>query len=241
MSFLFGAGMGFLLGGPLGAVVGGAIQHLTTSSNRERIAPTSSGTPNAEAIFVTNLAAIATKISMADGHISPEERSVLHNFFGKILHFYGDELRFIDELIERTRVLNPDLREICYAFKEMANYEQRLLLLDLAYQVAIADRVITKSEQAELDRVAEYIGIRPEEAERTHRKYTGVSKKDHYGTLGLPSNASVEEVKKAYKQLASQYHPDKVNHLGEELITFAKEKFHEINEAYTTIRKEKAF
>lgn len=240
MSFFFGAGMGFLFGGPLGAVVGGAIQHFLTADDRERIARDHSN-PNPEAVFVTNLAAIATKICLADGSISPKEKKVLHDFFSRSLHFHGDELRFIDELIEKTRLFNPDLREVCYSFKQIAGYEQRLLLLDLAYQIALADDAITPEEQQELDRVAEYIGIRPDEVERIHRKYVGASRKDHYTLLGVAKAASADEIKKAYKQLASQYHPDKVAHLGPELIEFAKNKFREINEAYNEARKEKGF
>lgn len=240
MSFLFGAGMGLLLGGPLGAVIGGAFQHFVTKDDREPMVP-GQGSPHPEAVFVTNLAAIATKISMADGHVSQEERTVIHNFFSKTLHFFGDELHFIDQLIEKTQALNPDLREICHSFKTMSGYEQRLLLLDLAYQIALADGTISQAEQAELDRVAEFIGISREESERIHKKYTGSSKKDHFALFGLNSSASVDEIKKAYKQLASQYHPDKVSHLGPELIDFANRKFNEINQAYNTIRQEKRF
>lgn len=241
MSFFFGAGMGLLFGGPLGAVVGGALEHYMTKDKQQRITTDPSSKPNSEAVFVTNLAAIATKICLADGHISPEERSILHSFFSHNLHFQGEELRFIDGIIEETRSLNPDLREMCYAFKQMTEYNQRLLLLDLAYQIALADQVITKEEQVELDRITEYLGIRQEEAERIHRTHTGASKSDHRATLGVSPNASVDEIKRAYKQLATQYHPDKVSHLGEELIAFAGEKFREINEAYNAIRKQKGF
>ncbi len=241
MSFFFGAGMGMLFGGPLGAVVGGAIQHFITKEQEQNIVTDPSSAPNEEAIFVTNLAAIAAKVCLADGNISQEERQVLHGFFSHKLNFRGDELRFIDGLIEETRRLNPDLREMCHSFKGRAGYEQRLLLLDLAYQIALADQVITKEEQVVLDQVAEYLGVRQEEAERIHKSQTGVSKTDHYATLGLPPNASAGDVKKAYKQLASQYHPDKVSHLGEELITFAGKKFHEISGAYNEIRKQRGF
>ena len=52
--------------------------------------------------------------------------------------------------------------------------------------------------------------------------------KDYYGILGVPRNASDAEIKKAYRRLAMQYHPDR--NPGKE--KWANEKFKEINEAY---------
>jgi curved DNA-binding protein len=52
--------------------------------------------------------------------------------------------------------------------------------------------------------------------------------KDYYGTLGIPRNASDTEIKKAYRKLAMQYHPDR--NPGKE--KWANDKFKEINEAY---------
>ena len=52
--------------------------------------------------------------------------------------------------------------------------------------------------------------------------------KDYYRTLGVPENASDGEIKKAYRKLAMQYHPDR--NPGKE--EWANEKFKEINEAY---------
>lgn len=52
--------------------------------------------------------------------------------------------------------------------------------------------------------------------------------KDYYQILGVPRNASNEEIKKAYRKLAMQYHPDR--NQGKE--KWANEKFKEINEAY---------
>ncbi|MCX8068897.1 MAG: molecular chaperone DnaJ [Thermodesulfovibrionales bacterium] len=54
--------------------------------------------------------------------------------------------------------------------------------------------------------------------------------KDYYATLGIDRNASQEEIKKAFRQLALKYHPDR-NQGNKE----AEEKFKEINEAYTCL------
>ena len=56
--------------------------------------------------------------------------------------------------------------------------------------------------------------------------------KDPYSVLGVGPNASQSEIKKAYRQLAAQYHPDKVMHLGKEFRELAEKRFKEIQKAY---------
>jgi curved DNA-binding protein CbpA len=53
--------------------------------------------------------------------------------------------------------------------------------------------------------------------------------KDHYAILGVPRNATPEEIKEAYRRLAKEYHPDK-NPSPE-----AEERFKLINEAYQVL------
>ena len=55
---------------------------------------------------------------------------------------------------------------------------------------------------------------------------------DPYTVLGIKQNASPEDIKKAYRQLAGKYHPDKVAHLGEEFNELAEKRFKEIQKAY---------
>lgn len=63
------------------------------------------------------------------------------------------------------------------------------------------------------------------------------SRKNPYDILGISPEADLESIKKAYHRKAAQYHPDKVNHLGEELQQLAKEKFQEIQWAYETVMR----
>jgi len=56
--------------------------------------------------------------------------------------------------------------------------------------------------------------------------------KDPYKILQISRDASQEEIRAAYKDLAGKYHPDKVLHLGQEFQAMAEERFKEIQEAY---------
>ena len=61
--------------------------------------------------------------------------------------------------------------------------------------------------------------------------------RDPYEVLGVPSTASDDEVKKAYRNLARKYHPD--NYHDNPLADLAQERMKEINEAYETIRTQR--
>lgn len=241
MAWLLGAGIGMMVGGPLGAVVGGALQHVFTKG-ASSVSPSRSGqAAKPEQLFISHLVAILTKISMADGSISDSERKTIHDFFSKGLKYKGLELKFIDAMIAETQRVNPDLFQICKAFDGFAGKEQRLILLDMVYQVVVSDNVITKGEEEAIHTVVAALGIGKEEHEQIKSRYAIAKKDDHYATLGLRPSADEGEIKKAYRQLAAQYHPDKVSHLGPELVAFSEEKFKTINDAYATVRKEKNF
>ena len=61
---------------------------------------------------------------------------------------------------------------------------------------------------------------------------------DPYSVLGVSPNASDEEIKKAYRELARKYHPD--NYQNNPLADLAEEKMKEINEAYEAIQKQRS-
>ena len=56
--------------------------------------------------------------------------------------------------------------------------------------------------------------------------------KDPHRILGIERGATPEEIKSAYRRLAVKYHPDKLEHLGDEFRELAEKRFKEIQEAY---------
>lgn len=62
--------------------------------------------------------------------------------------------------------------------------------------------------------------------------------RDPYTVLGVSPNASDQEVKRAYRELARKYHPD--NYVDNPLADLAEEKMKEINEAYEAIQKQRS-
>ena len=60
---------------------------------------------------------------------------------------------------------------------------------------------------------------------------------DPYKILGIDRSASQEDIKRAYRALAGKYHPDKVEHLGEEFKELAENRFKDIQRAYDELRR----
>jgi len=70
------------------------------------------------------------------------------------------------------------------------------------------------------------------ENQNNDQKDKRFSQRDPYNILGVNRHASASEIKNAYRKLANKYHPDKVNHLGDEFKSLAEKRFKEIQEAY---------
>lgn len=72
-------------------------------------------------------------------------------------------------------------------------------------------------------------------------KPSGAAGPEAYATLGLNEHASNDDIKKAYRNLVRQYHPDSLSHLGEEEKKRASEKFLTVQQAYERIKRTRNF
>src|SRR5262249_46359381 len=81
----------------------------------------------------------------------------------------------------------------------------------------------------------------PEEERRArlprHNGAMEISTFDPYAVLGIKRDASVEEIRAAYRREIVNCHPDKVAHLGDEFQELAKTKAQEINRAYAVLEQ----
>lgn len=75
----------------------------------------------------------------------------------------------------------------------------------------------------------EYYQEEQQQKAQTARRF---SKRDPYDLLGVSKGASQDEIRRAYRKLIVKYHPDKVDHLGDEFRVLAEQRFKEIQEAY---------
>lgn len=80
---------------------------------------------------------------------------------------------------------------------------------------------------------ANYYASRGQKETKTHQKNTRSSLEKRFADiLHLPTSPNVEDLKKSYRKLVKQHHPDRFNQASEAQQLLAKEKFQQIQEAY---------
>ena len=171
----------------------------------------------------------------ADGNVKAQELQYVRNFF---ITNYGEMkassiFKIFNEQIKKE---TQNIRDLTRVILERTRYETRLQVLHFLFGVANADGSISVDELNKINSIAEALGIRFSDIESIKAMF--VKSADHaYKILEITPQASDGEVKKAYRDMAKKYHPDKLQSKDPALIKGAQEKFQEVQKAYETIRK----
>ena len=187
------------------------------------------------------LVSLTAAVMRSDGKTTRPELEYVKDFFVKQ---FGVEKTKQDLLMLRE-ALKQDipLDRICAAARGKMNYHSRLQLLHYLFGIAYADGYLSPAEQNILLRISTFLEINPVDLRTVGAMFGGNTAPANraYEILGIERNATEEEIKKAYRQMALKYHPDRVTHLGEDVRRAAEEKFKKIQEAYKAVKKEKGF
>lgn len=196
--------------------------------------------------FLFSLLVLASYVIKADGKIMHSEmefvRGFLRSNFGNLAVEQGNKilLRIFEER-KRMDARNPyEFRDVihqsCMQIAANMDVGQRLQLLNFLVMVAQADGVVSNEEVHALKEIAGYMGMSESEID-SMLNLRGNSIDDAYKVLGVSPDATDDDVRKAYRNLALRHHPDRVASLGEDIRKAAEKKFQEINEAKERIYK----
>ena len=157
---------------------------------------------------------------------------VIHRFFLKIFNFSAEDFRAIDPLMKEVENKKPDIDKFVEEYKNSCKNNYSLLLLALCYQVVLVEKKMYLSTESFLKKIAFLLSISYEQHNKIREKYSLNALKTPYNILNISSDASNEEVKRAYRKMISICHPDRVAHEGKDVAEEAHIKFLEIQAAY---------
>ena len=231
-----GAAAGFVFGGPIGALFGFAIGSMFDNTTVHVHQPRMGYQQVTSTDFAVSLLVLIAAVIKADGKVLRSELDFVKSY---LLHAYGEQ--GATELIGMLRdVLKKDIpvAEVCQQIKYNMPYAARLELVHFLFKLAVADGGLASSEKQTIESIAHMLGISAIDVQSIRAMFSDTIE-SAYSVLEISPDATNEEVKKAYKNMAIKFHPDKVSHLGEEVQASATEKFKKVNQAYEQIKKQR--
>jgi DnaJ like chaperone protein len=185
----------------------------------------------------TMLMALSAAVMTADGKVTKGELDYVKAFFRQQFgnQFNQRHLQVLKQFLDSGSV---PLQQICQDIRTRMQPEVRIQLIHYLFGIAKADGHVAESEMVTIQSISDLLGLPRMEFESVKNMFYRNTDSD-YKVLGVESTATDDEIKKAYRQMAIKFHPDKVASMGEEFQKGAKEKFQKIQEAYEAIKKQR--
>ena len=231
-------GVGDALGGPLGALLGG-IASQAADSFRQITNDDTDGTQ--QIAFTIGVIALGAKMAKADGQVTRDEVEAFKQIFKVPPEDMKDVSRVFNQARKDVAGYEAYASQIAHLF-EPATQTLEDLLHGL-FHIAKADQVIHSAELDYLKKVAEIFGFNEAGFSRIRAYHLGPDLADPYTILGIEPNASEEEIKRTWRALIQENHPDRAMARGlpQEFIDLATEKLATINDAYDRISRQRSF
>jgi DnaJ like chaperone protein len=246
---LLGGTLGYMFGGPLGALLGAALGRNFDRGIRitdERAAYGVGQQERVQAAFFTASFSIMGQVAKADGKVTAAEISSAEAIMAH-MQLDSRQRRAAIKLFNEGKKEGFPLHEVLMQFKRECHGRRNLvqMFIEIQIAVAMADGQLHPAEREIIFKIGKELGFEHAAIEHIFR-FTGSSvqppRRGHsleaaYEILGVNNKAADAEVKKAYRRLMSQHHPDKLiaRGLPDEMVRIATEKTQKIKAAYEEI------
>ena len=267
-AILIGAFLGLFWGGPLGAVfgafLGGWIDRNYIRPGRQQRGGSrgSFNRQRAQSAFFQATFLVMGRIAKADGRVSEDEIQLASAIMQE-MRLSDPQRKAAIELFNQGKNPATDISRPLAEFHQAAGSSQLVtMFLEIQLQAAYVDGGLTNAERAIFRQVCDLLGVNQLAFELLHKRFQAQQAYYHsgqyqrqsgsswqqpnrnelkqaYEILGVAETASDTEVKRAYRKLMSQHHPDKLvaKGLPEEMMEVAKQKAQEIQGAYDRVRE----
>ncbi|NEW78579.1 MAG: DnaJ domain-containing protein [Gelidibacter sp.] len=236
-----GAGLGFTLGGPIGSILGFAVGSFIDGFSKadlelaKTFGRTSLNVQSGD--FEVSLLLLSSVVIKSDGNVNERELLFVREHFKRI---YGEErannaFKLFNIFIKNNQISTP---QVCTQIRQNLTHASRLQLIHFLFGIANADGAVQEVEVNAIKTIAGYLYVNPHDFESIKAMFYN-SSDSAYRILEIEKTATNDEVKLAYRKMAKKYHPDKLQHLGDEHIKGAEEKFKQVSIAYEKIQKER--
>ena len=196
--------------------------------------------------------ALVAKVAKADGRVDELEAELIGNMFNDISALFPDPdatKKLLKEIFDEEKQVAYNLDPVAQAlYAALQNDEhKRRRMMEFLVNLSYIDGTLSQSEETMLHQIAAHLHFSAqalnsmlEQFASYHRSSVKESSLSQaYTLLGLSSDATNDEVKKAYRSLEREYHPDIIKAQGasDDYLRTATEKVQEINAAYEMIKK----
>jgi len=239
---ILGGAAGLLLGGPLGALLGSVAGHVVDKyrENDGEMASDGASTGLKQVAFTIAVVALGAKLAKADGVVTRDEVDA----FKRVFRIPKEEEANFAKVFDRARQNTAGYEGYAHQVAKMFRTSPQVMedLLHGLFAIAMADGVLHPDEDTYLRNIAGIFGFDDQAYDRMRSYHSGAEARDPYQILGVAADISDADLKKAYRKLIRENHPDKVmaEGLPEEFIQLANEKLAKINAAYDEITKRRA-
>lgn len=193
--------------------------------------------------FLFAMLVLVSYVIKADGRVMHSEMEFVRRFlrtnFGEDALRQGEDIlgKLFEEHKKRgNAAFRNTVADCCAQISANMDYSQRLQLINLLVLLAKADGTVAGEEIDAIRECAAWLRMAPSDVD-SMLNLGGNSLDAAYKVLGVSPTATDEEVRKAYRKLALEHHPDRVATLGEDIRKAAEKKFQEINDAKERIYK----
>ncbi|MCB1644589.1 MAG: co-chaperone DjlA [Pseudomonadales bacterium] len=236
---ILGTGIGLALGGPLGAVLGAVLGHTAIDS---RSGGLMDAIENKQTLYFVATFSMLAKLSKADGVVSREEINVIEKVMQDHLRLSPEARQFAIEIFNAAKDSDDSFESFAQQFYVEFGSTTAILtsVVELLLLVAHSDGQFHPGEEAMIRSAVRIFGLEDQYAQMLAR-FTGSvdNLNDCYQLLGASADESLASIKRKYRKLAMEYHPDRVqaNGLSPEMAELAEAKFKDIQHAYDVIEK----